>query len=448
MTHHPRIALIDPDETTAAALAATLNAHGCATTRTLGPDADDALLPRADVIVVNAAHAPGPSIALARRLRARAEHEATPILVLGGAPEAEAGGEPEAGNGVESTLEAPFADAALVSRVRGLARIAVMQTELRRRRAIELRFGLEEQRPVSLDDTVGPPETAAVLAVGDFGDAARTIAAAGDATLRLTFSGEQGAALETLYEGRYDLAVVSIGPAPEETLAWCDAVRDNPRLFNLPILMIGAPDVFDEPERAYGRGFVDLLPSPSDARDFAAHLRMLLRQQRYRRLLQEAYRSPLRRETADGLTGLYSFGFLHEYLTSLIAETEAAGGTFTVALYDIERLADVNARFGYAAGDAVIRQVGGLFGRLVRGEDLTARYGGDRFCVVMAATPVEDARDALVRIKHIIGLTEFGLPTGEAAVTVCARMGCAGFRPGEAPETLLARARAAGLKKP
>ena len=256
------------------------------------------------------------------------------------------------------------------------------------------------------------------------------------------------AALETLYEGGYDLAVVAIDPAPEEALAWCDAVRDNPRLFNLPILMIGAPDAFDEPDRVYDRGFADLLPSPSDARDFGAHLRMLLRQQRYRRLLREAYRSPLRRETADGLTGLYGFGFLHEYLASLIAETEATGGTFTVALYDIERLADINARFGYAAGDAIIRQVGGLFGQLVRGEDMTARYGGDRFCVVMAATSVEVARDALVRIKHIIDLTEFGLLTGEAAVTVHARMGCAGFRPGDAPETILARARAAGLKKP
>ena len=441
MPHHPRIALIDPDAATAAALAATLDAHGCATTRAQGLEADDAPASRADVIVVNATHAPGPSIALARRLRARAEHPATPILVLGGAPEA------GAENGVESALEAPFADAALVSRVRGLARISVMQTELRRRQAVERRYGLED-RPASPDDAAATPEPAAVLAVGDFGAAAGTIAAAGDATLHITFAPERTAALETLYEGRYDLVVVAIGPAPEDTLAWCDAVRDNPRLFNLPILMIGAPDAFDEPERAYGRGFADLLPSPSDARDFAAHLRMLLRQQRYRRLLRDAYRSPLRRETADGLTGLYGFGFLHEYLASLIAETEATGGTFTVALYDIERLADVNARFGYAAGDAVIRQVGGLFGQLVRGEDLTARYGGDRFCVVMAATPVEDARDALVRIKHIIGLTEFGLPTGEAAVTVCARMGCAGFRPGEMPETILARARAAGLKTP
>ncbi len=441
MPHHPRIALIDPDETTAAALAATLDAHGCTTAR--APEMDDAPVPHADVIVVNAARAPDVAVARARRLRARVGHAETPILVLGDTPQA--GDGPEAKNGVESALKAPFADAALIGRVRGLARIAVMQTELRRRREIERRFGLASES--GLGDHKAAAEPAAVLAVGDFGQATQTIAAAGDATLHVTFAAERTAALEALYEGRYDLVVVAIGAAPEETLAWCDAVRDNPRLFNLPILMIGPPDAFAEPERAYGRGFVDWLPPPNDPRDFAAHLRMLLRQQRYRHLLREAYRSPLRRETADGLTGLYSFGFLHEYLASLSAEAETEGGTFTVALYDIERLGDVNARFGYAAGDAVIRQVGGLFCRLVRGEDLTARYGGDRFCVVMAATPVEEARDALMRIKHIIGLTEFGLPGGEAAVTVCARMGCAGFRPGEAPETLLARARAAGLKK-
>ena len=127
MTHYTRIALIDPDEATAAALVATLDAHGCATVA-LGPDTRDmretldAPGLRADVIVVNAARTPGPSIALARRLRGRAGHGATPILVLGGAPEPEAGTKAGAGtvagNGIESVIGAPFADAALVSRVR------------------------------------------------------------------------------------------------------------------------------------------------------------------------------------------------------------------------------------------------------------------------------------------------------------------------------------------
>ncbi len=396
MTHYTRIALIDPDEATAAALVATLDAHGCATVA-LGPDTRDmretldAPGLRADVIVVNAARTPGPSIALARRLRERAGHGATPILVLGGAPEPEAGTKAGAGNGIESVIGAPFADAALVSRVRGLARLSVMQTELRRRQAIERRYGIED-KPASPDDGATPPEPAAVLAVGDFGAAAGTVAAAGDATLRITFAAERTAALETLYEGGYDLAVVAIDPAPEEALAWCDAVRDNPRLFNLPILMIGAPDAFDEPDRVYDRGFADLLPSPSDARDFGAHLRMLLRQQRYRRLLREAYRSPLRRETADGLTGLYGFGFLHEYLASLIAETEATGGTFTVALYDIERLADITA--------AQARPLNTSSGKPVDGLQVSAEQIG-MFDASFRLQRVRGLRSAAV--QHVVG---------------------------------------------
>ncbi len=438
MTQHARIALIDQDETTAAALAATLDAHGC-TVFALKPERREDPLPtlRPDVIVVNAARAPEPAIALARRLGADERRLPTPILVLGQAPD----DVPEAATleaGVESVLDPPFAEAALVSRVRGLARISVMQTELRRRRAIEHRFGIEERFETD-DSSAELP--ANILAVGDFGaTTAKTLAQAASAPLRVEFIAEPQAALEALYGGGYDLAVVAVGPEPAETLAWCDAVRDNPRLFNLPILMLGETDAFAGAGEPYRRGFVDVLPTPVDAPNLAAHLRMLLSQQRYRRLLQESYRCPLRRETADGLTGLYSYGFLHEYLASLIAETEANAGAFTVALFDLDRFADINARFGYAAGDSVLRQVGGLFSRLVRGEDLTARYGGDAFCVVMAATPLETARDALARIRHIIGLTEFGLPSGEGAVTVSARMGCAGFRPGDTPESLLARA--------
>lgn len=437
MTQHARIALIDQDETTAAALAATLDAHGC-TVFALKPERREEPLPalRPDVIVVNAEHAPEPAIALARRIGVGESRLPTPILVLGRAVDGP-GDATSLEAGVESVLDAPFADAALVSRVRGLARISVMQTELRRRRAVEHRFGIEERFE---NDPPSAALPANLLAVGDFGPTAETLAEAVSAPLSIDFVAEPQAALEALYGGGYDLAVVAIGTDPAETLAWCDAVRDNPRLFNLPILMLGEADAFAGAGEPYRRGFVDTLPLPVDAPNLAAHLRMLLSQQRYRRLLQESYRCPLRRETADGLTGLYSYGFLHEYLASLIAETEATAGAFTVALFDLDRFADINARFGYAAGDSVLRQVGGLFGRLVRGEDLTARYGGDSFCVVMAATPLATARDALARIRHIIGLTEFGLPSGEGAVTVSARMGCAGFRSNDTPESLLARA--------
>ena len=79
----------------------------------------------------------------------------------------------------------------------------------------------------------------------------------------------------------------------------------------------------------------------------------------------------------------------------------------------------------------------------MRGEDLTARHGGQAFCVVMPETPRETAGLVLRRIAHVVGQTEFGVLMAEEPVVAHLKLGCAGLDPGDSAETLIARARAA-----
>ena len=87
-----------------------------------------------------------------------------------------------------------------------------------------------------------------------------------------------------------------------------------------------------------------------------------------------------------------------------------------------------------------MRQTGSLIGRLVRGEDLTARYGGQTFCVVMPETGYEDASMVLRRIANIVSKTELGVMTDKDPVTVHLRLGCVMLEPGDSAEKLLAKA--------
>ncbi len=119
------------------------------------------------------------------------------------------------------------------------------------------------------------------------------------------------------------------------------------------------------------------------------------------------------------------------------------GTEFTVGFFDVAGMARINQKYGYAGGDVVLRQVAGAIGRLVRGEDLTARYGGDQFCLVMPATPRDLAVKALRRIVDVIGQTEFGVATSEDPVILRLRLGYVGHEEGDTAERLIARARAA-----
>ncbi len=100
----------------------------------------------------------------------------------------------------------------------------------------------------------------------------------------------------------------------------------------------------------------------------------------------------------------------------------------------------INQRFGYAAGDRLLRQAGGLIGRLVRGEDLTARYDGQQFCVVMPETPQDTAARVLRRIADVVGMTEFGVVMDAEPLGVALGLGCTGLAPRDTAESLIARA--------
>ncbi len=439
---HMHVAVVDHDPATGGPLADALAAYGC---RVFNVEPGDAALVEElrahapHVILLNAGNGNGDALDSMRALKEFAAADYTPIILLGG----DADGELQAKAlelGIDAVLPGGYRDIELYTRIRALARLKVMQSELVRRDTTKRRFGISRD---PLAPARPPSATAAILAAGDLGaDAATLTAAIGD-DARLTFADDPQSAIAALGTGTFDAAIVAVAGAPAEWLTMCGDVRNNPLLFNLPILLIADAECFPDPALAYERGATDLLLLPLHKDELTVRLNMLVRQQRHRRIMQEAYRRPQGVETCDGLTGLYSFGYLHDYLASLVVDAQPAGKQFTVALLDVDAMAQINRKLGYAGGDGLLRQVGGLIGRIVRGEDLTARYGGNRFCVVMPDTPADLGETATRRICDVVEQTEFGVPTTVDPVAVRLVVGRAAFEPGDTAESLLARARQA-----
>jgi diguanylate cyclase (GGDEF)-like protein len=65
---------------------------------------------------------------------------------------------------------------------------------------------------------------------------------------------------------------------------------------------------------------------------------------------------------------------------------------------DVDHFKKFNDRFGHEAGDAVLRQVGGVLKNSVRGNTMAFRFGGEEFVVLIADT---DSRLAVERAEHI-----------------------------------------------
>ena len=78
--------------------------------------------------------------------------------------------------------------------------------------------------------------------------------------------------------------------------------------------------------------------------------------------------------------------------------------SFTLTLADLNGFKRYNDTFGHAAGDALLRRLGGKLAAACEGRGLAARLGGDEFCVIFFKETSADEAHALIKVA----LTETG----------------------------------------
>lgn len=85
----------------------------------------------------------------------------------------------------------------------------------------------------------------------------------------------------------------------------------------------------------------------------------------------------------DRLTGLPNRLAFEELFGEEIARSERNGRPLTLVLADVDRLKAINDRWGHAAGDVALAQVGQAMRAQLRPIDTPARIGGDEFAILM-----------------------------------------------------------------
>ncbi|HEY3523391.1 MAG TPA: GGDEF domain-containing protein [Candidatus Limnocylindrales bacterium] len=85
---------------------------------------------------------------------------------------------------------------------------------------------------------------------------------------------------------------------------------------------------------------------------------------------------------SDPLTGLANARTFGRVLDLEVARASRQSSELTVALFDVDAFADLNAAAGHAAGDDVLRAIASVLAASVRLVDTVARYGGDEFVLV------------------------------------------------------------------
>ena len=102
----------------------------------------------------------------------------------------------------------------------------------------------------------------------------------------------------------------------------------------------------------------------------------------------------------DSLTGLWNRRYFYLRLAEEKKRAIRNKTSLCVAMIDIDNFKLINDKYGHAAGDLVLMELGAVFKNAVRPADMVVRWGGDEFAILFCGASLPEAYAVVEQIRH------------------------------------------------
>ncbi|MET0101846.1 MAG: diguanylate cyclase [Sedimenticola sp.] len=134
---------------------------------------------------------------------------------------------------------------------------------------------------------------------------------------------------------------------------------------------------------------------------------------RFIRQLTDADRRLERLAAEDALTGLYNRRMGMELLKAEQARCKRKERPLSVALLDIDHFKRINDEMGHLVGDEGLRGLADMIRCQLREYDISFRYGGEEFVVILPETDGPQAMIVAERLRQMVEGSEIETSSGE-----------------------------------
>ena len=226
-------------------------------------------------------------------------------------------------------------------------------------------------------------------------------------------------ALEKLHVRPFDLVISDLEMPKMNGFELIREMRTLPALAGQFAVMLTSHDDVESKVKALTVGYDDFLSKSCTEVEVMAKIiaarRMLVRQPLISVAVREWQVAALR----DELTGVAVRRTFLDETERHLAEQRPIG----VALIDLNGFKGINDTYGHLIGDRILRDIGALFVRRTRANDLIARYGGDEFVMLVTDSQLDETAGAAQRLVEEIASLQWII--GDTVITCTAAFGIA-----------------------
>ena len=189
--------------------------------------------------------------------------------------------------------------------------------------------------------------------------------------------------------------------------------RANPITSDIPIIVLSSKEDPEIKRDAFASGVNDYMVKLPDRIELIARIRyhsrsyinLLQRDAAYRALresqqqLQQSNFELQRLTNTDGLTGIANRRYFDDYLSAEWRRAKREQLQLSMLIIDVDNFKLYNDGYGHVAGDDALKQIARTIDSgTMRPADMSARFGGEEFAVILPST---DAQGALASAQKI-----------------------------------------------
>lgn len=109
----------------------------------------------------------------------------------------------------------------------------------------------------------------------------------------------------------------------------------------------------------------------------------------------------------DGLTGLANRRAFDEQLASEFNRAQRLQHKLCLVILDIDHFKRINDQWSHMAGDEVLKRIAQILKQHCREIDLTSRWGGEEFALLLPQTSLQQGQEVCERLRQAIATTDY-----------------------------------------